>query len=414
MEYPPEGRTRTDPNTGVRVRQVTDHSSINHHPFYYLPAMDDAMRHLVFVSHRSGRPEIFVEVQEDGTLVQLTDHEGLAEWSVHPSHDGRHVYFTDVGGGWRVEVGSRREEQLFSFDDGRTAIEGQVGAAMGTTTVSGDDRWWAVPVSFGDRSRMLVVDTATGAADYVLEADGIGHPEFHPDDAEWFRYAGSYQARIWVARRDGSRNRLAYERDTAAKEWIVHETWRPGTREIVTTQWPHGMIGIDVDTGKVRRVCSFNAWHAAISRDGSRLVSDTTFPDNGLMVFDATDGVGEPQPLCASESSNEGRALGHRPLPVRRRPDESVRPAAHPPAPGVLSRRPAGGVHQRPGRLRAGLRRRGARSAVAGAAGSTADPQTCLQAAVRCRGTAPAPPRRSGAGSRPRFPRSGPANRSSR
>ena len=53
------------------------------------------------------------------------------------------------------------------------------------------------------------------------------------------------------------------------------------------------MIGIDVDTGEVRRVCSFNAWHAAISRDGSRLVSDTTFPDNGLMVFDATDGVGE-------------------------------------------------------------------------------------------------------------------------
>ena len=76
---------------------------------------------------------------------------------------------------------------------------------MGTTTVSHDDRWWAVPVSFGDRSRMLVVDTATGAADYVLEADGIGHPEFHPDDSEWFRYAGSYRARIWVARRDGSR-----------------------------------------------------------------------------------------------------------------------------------------------------------------------------------------------------------------
>ena len=130
-EYPPEGRTRTDPDTGVRVRQVTDHRSINHHPFYYLPAMDDAMRHLVFVSHRSGRPEIFAELQEDGTLVQLTDHEGLAEWSVHPSHDGRHVYFTDAGGGWRVEVGSRREEQLFSFDDDRTSDRGPGGSRHG-------------------------------------------------------------------------------------------------------------------------------------------------------------------------------------------------------------------------------------------------------------------------------------------
>ena len=90
-EYRPEGRARTDPHTGARVRQVTDHPSINHHPFYYLPPMDDAMRHLVFVSHRSGRPEIFVERQQDGTLVQLTEHDGLAEWSVHPSHDGRYV-----------------------------------------------------------------------------------------------------------------------------------------------------------------------------------------------------------------------------------------------------------------------------------------------------------------------------------
>jgi len=100
--------------------------------------------------------------------------------------------------------------------------------------------------------------TASGAADYVLEADTIGHPEFHPDDAEWLRYAGPYQQRIWVARRDGSEQRLAYRRDAAAREWIVHETWRPGTREIGTTRWPHGMIGIDVDTGAVRRVCGFN------------------------------------------------------------------------------------------------------------------------------------------------------------
>ena len=153
---------------------------------------------------------------------------------------------------------------------------------------------------------MLLVDTASGAADYVLEADTIGHPEFHPDDAEWLRYAGPYQRRIWVARRDGSEQRLAYRRDAAAREWIVHETWRPGTREIVTTRWPHGMIGIDVDSGAVRQVCGFNAWHAAISRDGTWLVSDTTFPDRGLMLFDAGDGVGTPRPLCTSQASNVG------------------------------------------------------------------------------------------------------------
>ena len=79
IECSPEGRNWTDPETGVLVRQVTSHPSINHHPFYYLPAMDDGMHHLVFVSHRTGRPEIFVENQESRALIQLTEHESLAE-----------------------------------------------------------------------------------------------------------------------------------------------------------------------------------------------------------------------------------------------------------------------------------------------------------------------------------------------
>ena len=301
-----EGRELTDPDSGVRVRQVTDHPSIHHHPFYYLPAMDDAMRYLVLVSHRTGRPEVFVERQEDRALIQLTDHDGLAEFSVHPSHDGRYVYFTDGDGGWRGATESGSAEQLFSFADERRQIDGHVGAAMGTTTVSADDRYWAVPVHAGETARMLIVDTERGDAEYTFEAPSIGHPEFHPDDADWLRYAGPYTSRIWIAKRDGSEQRLVYERDVAAKEWIVHETWRPGTREIVTTQWRQGMIGIDVDSGEVRRVCSFNAWHAAISRDGTRLIADTTYPDRGLMLFSAVDGVGEPQLLCASGSSNVG------------------------------------------------------------------------------------------------------------
>jgi oligogalacturonide lyase len=304
--YPAEGSSYTDPVTGARVRRVTDHPSIHHHPFYYLPPMDDAMAHLVFISHRSGRAEIYLELQADRRIVQLTDHPGLAEWSVHPSHDGRCVYFTDPAGCWRVETATQREEQLVAFDSVETRREGFVGAAMGTTTVSRDDRWWAIPVNAPGQARMLLVDTASGAADYVLEADTIGHPEFHPDDAQWLRYAGPYHQRIWIARRDGSEQRLAYRRDAAAKEWIVHETWRPGTREIVTTRWPHGMIGIEVDTGAVRQVCSFNAWHAAISRDAAQLVSDTTFPDRGLMLFHAGDGAGTPRPLCSSQASNVG------------------------------------------------------------------------------------------------------------
>jgi oligogalacturonide lyase len=303
---PSESRAFRDPASGARARQVTDHPSIHHHPFYYLPAYDDAMRRLVFVSHRAGRPNLYAELRDTGQLLQLTERDDLAEWSAHPSHDGRHVYFTAGSGAWRVDAETLREEQLADFGSAELREKGMVGAAMGTTSLSHDDRYWAVPVKAGPVSRFAVIDTASGRCQVILERDTIGHPEFHPSDNTLLRYAGPYHDRMWVIQRDGSGNRLVYRRDAARKEWIVHETWRPGTREIVTANWPHGVIGVDIDTGAVRRVCAFNAWHPCIDRQGAWMCADTTFPDRGLLLFDARDGIGEPRLLCASGSSNVG------------------------------------------------------------------------------------------------------------
>ena len=92
-----QDRVFQDVKTDVSIRQVTSHPSIHHHPFYYLPAYDDAMRYLFFVSRRTGRPEVWCEVREVNELWQLTDHPDFSEWSVHPSHDGRYVYYVPYG-----------------------------------------------------------------------------------------------------------------------------------------------------------------------------------------------------------------------------------------------------------------------------------------------------------------------------
>lgn len=324
---PPESRTFTDPRTGARVRQVTNHPSIHHHPFYYLPCMDDAMRRLFFVSHRTGRPEVWCEGRATGELQQLTDQPGIAEWSGHPSHDGRYVYYTAGQAAWRVATETGEVERLVDFGALAGREPGMVGAAMGTTTLSHDNRYWAVPVKVGAKLRFTVIDTATGAHETILEADTIGHPEFHPSDNTLLRYAGSHKQRIWVINRDGTGNRLVYDRKPLAKpgqyEWIVHETWNPQPnlvanlvdqearpaprREIVTANWPRGCIGIDIDTGAVRPVCAFNAWHPSIDRQGTLMCADTTFPDIGLQLFDPRDGVGTPRPLCFPGATNEGK-----------------------------------------------------------------------------------------------------------
>jgi oligogalacturonide lyase len=304
--YPAEAVMTTDPGTGAAIRQVTSHPSIHHHPFYYIPAYDDGMHRLFFISHRTGSPQVFAEDRDNGQLVQLTDRPDLGEWSVHPSYDGRYVYYTAGAALWRTDAETFEEQCLAEFGDVPMREKGMVGAAMGTTTLSRDDEWWAVPVKVGEVAQFVVIDTRTGSRDVILERDTIGHPQFHPDDPMLLRYAGPYYDRLWVIRRNGSGNRLVYRRDAAQKEWIVHETWMPGRRELVTTNWPHGMIGVDIDTGAVRPVCTFNAWHPMVNRSGTLMVADTNCPDVGLQLFDPQDGVGEPRPLCGSEASNAG------------------------------------------------------------------------------------------------------------
>lgn len=293
-------------SNGVHVRQLTTHPSIHHHPFYYLPAWDDAMRRLFLVSHRTGKPQIFCMFCDSGRLLQLTDRDDLNEWSVHPSHEGRFVYFTAGAGAWRVDTESLKEDQLLAYDSDNICEKGMVGAAMGTTTLSRDDRWWATPVKTGEMARLYIIDTQSGKSEVILERDTIGHPQFHPDDPTWLRYAGPYHSRIWTIRRDGSDNKLVYERDKEKKEWIVHETWRPGTMEILTANWPHGVIGIDVETGAVRNIIRMNAWHPMVDRTGQMMVTDTRDPDIGLCLFNVQGDDNEPLLICMPGSSNAG------------------------------------------------------------------------------------------------------------
>ena len=299
-----EARVWHDAHTGARIRQVTDHNSIHHHPFFFVPAYDDAMARLVFVSHRTGRPEIFAEDRESGRLVQLTERESLAEYSIYPSHDGRWVYYTAGTGAYRVCTETQREERLLDFGDVKLRESGMVADAMGTTALSFDDRYWAIRFSQGGQANLCIIDTQSGAHDIILQRDTIAHLMFCPDDSELLFYAGPLKDRVWVIKRDGSENRRLYQRKPG--EWITHETWLPGRRELAFVDWNKGIRAIHVDSGVERRVASFNAWHAVCNPAGSLMVADTNFPDIGLQLFDPRDGVGEPMTLCHPQASSQG------------------------------------------------------------------------------------------------------------
>lgn len=303
-----ESRTFYDRCTGTRIRQITTASAHHHHPFFIIPAYDDAMQRLIFVSYRTGSPQIFAEERGTGELRQLTDSTDLAEseWSVHPSHDGKSVFFTAGTSGWRLDLETLEERELVNFAATAMKDEGMVASAMGTTALSHDDKWWAIRFKVGEESALAIVDTDTGEHDIILQRDSIAHLQFCPDDANLLYYAGPLTDRVWVIHRDGSGNRRLYARNVEKNEWITHETWIPGTRELAFVDWPRGVRCINVDTGAERQVATFNAWHAISNPAGTCMVADTNFPDIGIQIFDPRDGIGEPQTLCYPEASSIG------------------------------------------------------------------------------------------------------------
>lgn len=303
--YRSESRRFTDERTGARIRQVTNHPSIHHQPFFFVPAYDDAMRRLYFVSHRTGAPQIFAEERAEDCLRQLTDVPDLNEWSVYPSRGGRHVYFTAGSRACRVDAETLAVEELLDLSQFALREKGDVGAAMGTTALSFDDRFWAIRVSSSGRSRIVMLDLAERTHRTALERDEVAHMMFSPDDPGLLFYAGPLTDRVWCVRADGTGNRRLYER-TDRMQWVTHESWLPGTGELMFVDWPRGMQAVDPQTGRVRKITEANAWHAAANRQGTRVVADTNCPDRGLVVFDPRESCAPVRTLCFPNASNQG------------------------------------------------------------------------------------------------------------
>ncbi|MCA9837751.1 MAG: PD40 domain-containing protein [Trueperaceae bacterium] len=302
--YPSEAVRFEDAKTGAQLRQISSHPSIHHHPFFMIPAYDDAMKRLVFVSHRTGRPEIFAELRDSGLLQQLTEQEGLAEYSLYPSPNGSYVYYTAFSGAWRLSTDTLEPELLLDFGDASLRSEGMVADAMGTTALSHDDRYWAIRFNTGGKACLAIIDTQTGKHEVILQRDTISHMMFCPDDNNLLFYAGPLNDRVWLINRDGSGNRRLYKRKPG--EWITHEVWLPKRFELAFVDWPKGIRAINVQTGKERLLSSFNAWHAVANPEGKLMVADTNFPDNGLQLFNPHDSKSEAVTLCYPEASSLG------------------------------------------------------------------------------------------------------------
>ncbi len=294
-----------DEETGAHIRQVTDAACINHHPFFMIPAYSKDMRKLFFISHRTGTPQIFCEDRMHGEIVQLTDIESLNEWSVHPSPDGRFVYYTAGASGYRFDMVNGRQELLPGIG-GIFRTDSDVTVGMGTTALSADGRLWAVKCLSGGESIVVVLDTASKGYRTVLVSDEVSHMQFCPWNSRYLFYAGKLTDRVWLLDIETGNTRRLFRRDEANKQWITHETFIPGRREISLVDWNKGVLAVDPVTGAVRRIVEVNAWHAVSDSEGEWMIADTNFPDIGIILFRADRTKGPYLKVCNSCSSNQG------------------------------------------------------------------------------------------------------------
>lgn len=291
---------------GARLRQVTRGPTIHHHPFFFVPAYDARMKWLYCVEHDAeNRPQLCAERRSTREFVTLTDLADLNAWAVHPGRRSSHVYFTTSDAGWRLDPETGRAGRVVDFRHAQLRGVG-VGSAMGTTAICPNERYWAIALVVDPGFELIVVDLETGGSRTILRGPSIGHMQFCPDDPELLFYAGPLTDRAWVVRVDGTGNRRVFERDAAARQWITHETWLPGRRELFMIDWPAGALAVHLDSGRVRRVAGFNAWHASVRADGALMVADTNHPDVGLQLFDPRIDSAVPVTLCLSRASSAG------------------------------------------------------------------------------------------------------------
>ena len=210
-------------------RQITDHPSINHPPYFPESAFTPAGDAIVYTSHRTGSSQLGTVGFPTGEDKQLTRAKAVHPYSA-AKIGGRH--------GLLRSRGNRSQWRLIPLE--RTVI----------------------------------------------------HPQFHPLEPTWIEFAGDPAPRMHRVRRDGTGLECLYEHGYehgyghGNDEFVVHETFPGHAGDLVFTVWPGQLRRINWASRAIKTISEFNPWHITPNRAGTQILCDTNHPDTGLWTID--------------------------------------------------------------------------------------------------------------------------------
>lgn len=167
---PSEKREFTQPETGVRVIQLTDAPCRNTNAYYNDEQFTADGDTFVFRSDRTGERQLFAVDTDSGRIVQLTEAsgDGVGGWSVHAA--SRRVFFGDGQGNLaRLDLDSLNVEIVAEPLDGCTGLNGLDLSSCGrfaAVSTRPDDarlsRWPGHHFRHGTETMALVCDFEKG------------------------------------------------------------------------------------------------------------------------------------------------------------------------------------------------------------------------------------------------------------
>ena len=323
----------SDPGPAARIRQVTGASVDSSPPVLLRPGLRrrDAPAGLRLASHRRAA-DLRRGAGRAARSCRLTDRHDLAEWSISPRTTDASVYFVAGTGAWRVDLETLARSSVSPTSAAPKCARGAWSAPR-----------WAPPrcrraIAGGRcRSRSGPGDALRADRHRAKTALGVSRARHHRPSAVLSRRRGPDPlCRPADRPRLGHRPRAAAATAacTRARTACSGSPTRSGFRaraSVAFVDWPRGMRVIDVDTGAVRWITRFPAWHAAPDDARTAHSSATpTFPDRGLHLLSTSTAEDDRRPSsCAAQRGEQrGHPLG-RAVPLQRRPGRGARRAQH-------------------------------------------------------------------------------------
>ncbi|MDP6124432.1 MAG: hypothetical protein QGH20_01600 [Candidatus Latescibacteria bacterium] len=294
----------TDPDTGIEYIQLTQAAVHTYALYFEIQSFTYDDRSLIVMSMRDssrGAPWDVYRVDEDGNnLVQLSDDKHPLN-SPAPAHDSRRIFCLRKNSFLSLDIDTFEEVEIARCEEA---------TALSNGTLTRDNKYYLAKATLTKNGDSAVVRFATDGSETEVFFEGVPHGHLDANSSSGKMSFNSIQ--------DGRRAPMVCNIDgTGLKEFgwwkFAHSCWYGNTSKLQGPLLPpdRGIVILDTDDETITPVCSGGPyfWHAGSSWDGEWIISDTNWPDEGLMLVHVPSG--RFAPLCESGSANGHPQYNH-------------------------------------------------------------------------------------------------------